>query len=116
MELSRFSTPSMVRSPVRGGVMAISLVAGLSSPLNSLAMGLNFIIIAPLTDARRRLLHGDEFRRDAIRHTFSYCGTMGNPQGRIRLAEALRETLTGSRLTVVAAAGLTGADRQTTIA
>ena len=48
MELSRFSTPSRVRSPVRGGVMVISLVAGRSPPLNSLAMGLNLMVDAPL--------------------------------------------------------------------
>ena len=38
MEPSRFSTPSIVRSSVRGGVTAISLVAGSFRPLNSLAM------------------------------------------------------------------------------
>ena len=48
MELSRFSTPSMVRSPVRGGVMAISRVAGWGLPLNILAMGLNLMVDAPL--------------------------------------------------------------------
>ena len=48
MELSRFSTPSMVRSPVRGGVMLISFVAGRSPPLNIPAMGLNFMVVAPL--------------------------------------------------------------------
>ena len=43
MDSTRFCTPSMVRSPERGGVTAISLTAGFSPPLNNLAIGLNFM-------------------------------------------------------------------------
>ena len=52
MELRRFSTPSMVRSPVRGGVMATSLVAGCGLPLSIPAMKFHFMSAPPLGRGR----------------------------------------------------------------
>ena len=54
MDPNRFSTPSRVRSPVRGGVTASSRVAGWGLPLSIPVMKFHFMSAPPLGRAAAR--------------------------------------------------------------